>query len=118
LGSGKVSYGAKINFAAMYGGELEVGVADFYRGNVLVSTQTFSLNAKSGNYAANFQVADGGFDKIVIKAADNGNGYKIKDNSDFTITSIEFLGTSAPQPIAFSEGFINYSFGADGKGSI
>lgn len=118
LGSGKVSYGAKINFAAMYGGELEVGVADFYRGNVLVSTQTFSLNAKSGNYAANFQVADGGFDKIVIKAADNGNGYKIKDNSDFTITSIEFLGTSAPQPIAFSEGFINYSFGADGKGSV
>lgn len=118
LSSGKVSYGAKINFAAMYGGELEVGVAEFYRGNILVSTQTFSSNAKSGNYAANFQVADGGFDKIVIKAADNGNGFNIKDNSDFTVTSVEFLGASAPQPIAFSEGFLNYSYGADGKGSV
>ncbi|RXI32369.1 beta strand repeat-containing protein [Arcobacter ellisii] len=118
LAAGKISYGAKINFAFMYGGELEVGVAEFYRGGVLVSTQTFSSNASSGNYAANFEVLDGGFDKIIIKATDNGNSFSIKDNSDFAVTGVQFLGTTSAQPISYAQGIISYGYGADGAGKI
>ncbi len=118
LEDGKISYGAKINFAYMYGGELEVGVAEFYRDGVLVSTQTFSSNASSGNYAANFEVLDGGFDTIIIKATDNGNSFNIKDNSDFAVTGIEFLGTTASHVISYAEGTISYGYGADGAGSL
>ena len=118
LADDKISYGAKINFAFMYGGELEVGIAEFYRDGVLVSTQTFSSNASSGNYAANFEVLDGGFDTIIIKATDNGNSFNIKDNSDFAVTSVEFIGTTSVQPISYAEGTITYDFGADGAGNI
>ncbi|MCT7516963.1 choice-of-anchor K domain-containing protein, partial [Aliarcobacter cryaerophilus] len=118
LENGKISYGAKIYFEKMYGGELEVGVAYFYRDGKLVSTQTFSSDSVSGNYAKNFEVKDGGFDTIIIKALDNGNGFNIKDNSDFTVSGIEFLGTSDAQPISYAEGVVSYGFGADGKGSL
>ncbi|TLT02825.1 choice-of-anchor K domain-containing protein, partial [Aliarcobacter cibarius] len=118
LENGKISYGAKISFEQMYGGELEVGVAYFYRDGKLVSTQTFSSDSASGNYAKNFEVKDGGFDTIIIKALDNGNGFNIKDNSDFTVSRIEFLGTSNAQPISYAEGVVSYGFGADGKGSL
>ncbi|RWS49241.1 hypothetical protein CKA56_09250 [Arcobacter venerupis] len=118
LEDGKISYGAKINFAYMYGGELEVGIAEFYRDGVLVSTQTFSSNASSGNYAANFEVLDGGFDTIIIKATDNGNSFNVKDNSDFAVTGVEFLGTTAPQASSYGEGTISYGYGADGAGSL
>ncbi|MGJ0357734.1 choice-of-anchor K domain-containing protein, partial [Aliarcobacter cryaerophilus] len=118
LENGKISYGAKISFEQMYGGELEVGVAYFYRDGKLVSTQTFSSDSVSGNYAKNFEVKDGGFDTIIIKALDNGNGFNIKDNSDFTVSRIEFLGTSDAQPISYAEGVVSYGFGADGKGSL
>jgi hypothetical protein len=119
LADGKIAYGAKINFAAMYGGEEEVGVAEFYRDGILVSTQVFTSDATSGNYAANFEVVAGGFDTIIIRALDNGNPYAPNgDNSDFTVSGIEFLGSDTPTPFAYAAGTINYAFGADGAGQI
>ncbi|PRM99764.1 choice-of-anchor K domain-containing protein [Aliarcobacter cryaerophilus] len=118
LTDGKVSYGATISFEKMYGGELEVGVAEFYRDGKLVSTQVFNSDATSGNYAANFEVKDGGFDTIVLKALDNGKPARNEDNSDFTVSGVNFFGTSDAQPISYAEGTIDYAYGADGKGSI
>lgn len=117
LQGGKIAYGAEVSFDKMFGGELEEGVAQFYRGGALVSTQTFSSDASSGDYAANFQVVDGGFDTIVLKATDNGNSHSDGDNSDFTVASVNFLGDS-DAPIGYAEGTLGSLFGADGPGGI
>ncbi|MDC0611623.1 Ig-like domain-containing protein, partial [Vibrio sp.] len=108
-----IAYGVELTFADMYGGELESGVVYFYRDGVLVSTQTFSSDAANGDYAANFSVTDGGFDQIIIEATDNGNRSSY-DNSDFTITSINFIGASDSTPIASTSGTVEYDYGADG----
>ncbi|MDC5821849.1 VWA domain-containing protein, partial [Vibrio europaeus] len=114
----KVAFGASIEFAKMYGGEKETGVAYFYRDGVLIATQPFSSDAASGDYAKNFSVTEGGFDRIVLEATSNGNGPNHNDNSDFTVKSITFSGSSEQQPIASADGVINFEYGADGKGSI
>ncbi|MEG3081974.1 Ig-like domain-containing protein, partial [Halomonas sp. 5021] len=117
LQNGQVAFGAKIEFSKMFGGELETGVAEFYRDGELISTQSFSSDANSGNYADNFQVEDGGFDTIVLKADDNENGPNQNDNSDFTVKSIEFTGSTGA-PIGYAKSSLDVNYGADGPGSL
>ncbi|TYL47597.1 Ig-like domain-containing protein [Marinomonas sp. IMCC 4694] len=119
LGEGEVAYSASVELTDMYGGggELESGVAYFYRDGELIATQTFSSDQISGDYTTNFSVSEGGFDKIVFEATANGNSAD-SDNSDFSIKSITLGGSSSSEPISTASGKIVGDFGADGLGSI
>ncbi|MCL1054851.1 VCBS domain-containing protein, partial [Shewanella algae] len=113
-----LAFGMKIEFANIFKGELESGVAEFWRDGQLISTQTFSSDKNNGDYAADFNVQDGGFDRVVIKATDNGKAPSHGDNSDFTIKSIEFTGTGDAPAIAYASGEVTAQWGADGQGSL
>ncbi|BCV35063.1 type I secretion C-terminal target domain-containing protein [Shewanella chilikensis] len=113
-----LAFGMKIEFANIFKGELESGVAEFWRDGQLISSQTFSSDKNNGDYAADFNVQDGGFDTVVIKATDNGKAPSHGDNSDFTIKSLEFIGTGDAPAIAYASGEVTAQWGADGQGSL
>ncbi|WP_370647828.1 type I secretion C-terminal target domain-containing protein [Achromobacter sp. ACRQX] len=117
LTGGKIAYGATIDFAAMYGGEVESGVARFYRDGVLIAERTFTSDKSGGDYAANFRVEEGGFDTIVVSATDNHKNSS-SDNSDFTVTGVTFLGSQDVHAIAYADGNLQFAYGADGPGTL
>ncbi|WP_270503123.1 retention module-containing protein [Kluyvera ascorbata] len=117
LDVGSVAYGVTIEFEKMYGGELESGIVEFYRDGKLIATQEFSSDDKSGNYAKNFSVQEGGFDKMIVKATDNFERSKA-DNSDFTVKGVTFIGPNTDTPIGYAEGTLDIDWGADGKYSL
>ncbi|MFV7772679.1 VCBS domain-containing protein, partial [Shewanella marisflavi] len=117
LDANTLAYGVNIEFSAMFGGELEVGIVEFYRDGKLVTTQAFSSDAKDGNYAAIFEVLEGGFDQMVIRATDNGFGAAHGDNSDFSIKAIDFIGYN-DIATGYATGMLSTDWGADGMGSL
>jgi hypothetical protein len=117
LNDSVVAYTLKIEFARMFGGEKEVGEVDFYRDGVLVATKSFSSDASDGNYAANFVVEEGGFDKFILRALDNGVDNPV-DNSDFAVKSVTFGGAPTPVAIGYVSGHVDVHYGADGFGSL
>ncbi len=116
LQDGKVAYSAHVEFAMMFGGELESGVVEFWRDGVKVGQQAFDSDAGSGNYAADFNANSfGGFDTLVFQATSNGNA-NFSDNSDFAVKRITFGGSELPQALAYGTGQLDYHYGADGAG--
>ncbi|USD42616.1 hypothetical protein J4N42_18440 [Vibrio sp. SCSIO 43135] len=105
-----ISYSAEIEFKHFYAYEKEAGVAEFYKNGIKVSTQTFASDSANGSYTKRFETIDSGFDKIVLKAAGNGNSYRQADNSDFTVKAITFADTSEESPSLFVNigGELNY----------
>src|SRR5690606_19607380 len=103
-------------FSVMFGGELESGIVEFWRGGEKVGEQAFDSNAGSCNYAADFNANGfGGFDTLVFRAASNGNT-NFSDNSDFAVKSITFGGSELPQALACGSGQLDYHYGAAGAG--
>ncbi|WP_298018330.1 retention module-containing protein [uncultured Castellaniella sp.] len=118
LQDGKVAYSAHVEFSMMFGGELESGMVEFWRGGIKVGQQAFSSDAGSGDYAADFNADSfGGFDTLVFRATSNGNT-NFSDNSDFAVKSITFGGSDLPQALAYGTGQLDYQYGADGAGGV
>nr|WP_280524917.1 Calx-beta domain-containing protein [Marinomonas communis] len=120
LADGKVAYGAEVNFTWFFGGtgsELEVAVLNFYRDGILVDSQTIRSDQSSGIVDSSVTVTSGGFDTIVFEAGGNGNTSSSWDNSDFSISSITFVGASTDNVIAEASGSIG-NIGADGYGTV
>ncbi|WP_311066096.1 DUF5801 repeats-in-toxin domain-containing protein [Halomonas sp. DWK9] len=103
LDPGSLAFGLKAQFNLMFGGELEEGLAEFYREGQKIGSRPFSSNAANGFFAGDFQSIPGGFDEVRFMATDNGRKDSI-DNSDYAIKSIEFYGEVPNQIIASAQG--------------
>ncbi|MGC9462246.1 hypothetical protein [Vibrio genomosp. F10] len=96
-----ISYQAEIEFSHFYAQEQEKGIAEFYRNGIKVSSQPFASNSAGGQYKKAFDVVENGFDRIVIKASNNGNPYWRGDNSDLTVRAITFSDKASEAPNLF-----------------
>ncbi|WP_227390144.1 Ig-like domain-containing protein [Vreelandella malpeensis] len=103
LNPGSLAFGLKAQFSAMFGGELEKGMVEFYRGGERIGSREFSSDAASGIYAGDFKSIPGGFDEVRFMATDNGRKDFV-DNSDYAIKSITFYGEVPNQVIASAHG--------------
>ncbi|MCP1363023.1 DUF5801 repeats-in-toxin domain-containing protein [Halomonas sp. BBD45] len=106
LDPGSLAFGLTAEFNLMFGGELEQGMAVFFRNDKEVGRQEFSSDRASGNYAEDFEAIPGGFDEVRFMATSNG-GANPNDNSDFAIKSITFTGGVTDYLIAAAEGQVS-----------
>ncbi|QSX34059.1 VCBS domain-containing protein [Shewanella avicenniae] len=120
LDEGTIAYGLDIDFTKFYvkegTNEGEVAIIEFWRDGELVETQTVTAANSTGNDNASFSAITGGFDTVIIKAASNGNT-GTGDNSDFTVSNIEFTGTE-DTAIGYASGDVDFAWGADGAGTL
>ncbi|WP_257243083.1 beta strand repeat-containing protein [Desulfovibrio legallii] len=102
LPEGQTATSLSITLGALEGSSNEKALLSFYRDGQLVSTH--EVAASGGDTVVTFSTdtINGGFDKVVVSAIDNGafygEYYVNKDNSDFTIQSISFGGVQQESP--------------------
>ena len=127
LDEGRLATEVTLSFANMFGGSSnldnmpESGEVLFYRNGELIAISDsqdgipFVSDAADGNFTFHFShpALAGGFDQIVIRATDNVGYYNTEDNSDFSLSSIQFK-----EIVSYAEGQVGFDWGADGAGSI
>lgn len=114
--NGKIAYGMNIGLSNFFGGKgegAEKALFTFYLNGEIVDVKELTSAQQSGLVNGTFNSVTAGFDKVVISAIDNGISHGLlKDNSDFSITSIQFV-TASGQPLSTAEGHIEAT-SADG----
>ena len=114
--NGKIAYGMNIGLSNFFGGKgegAEKALFTFYLNGEIVDVKELTSAQKSGLVNNTFNSVTAGFDKVVISAIDNGISHgPLKDNSDFSITSIQFV-TASGQPLVTAEGHVE-AISADG----
>ena len=80
----------------------EEALLSFYKDGKLVLSKSVTATANSTISKVEVSDVDGGFDKVVVSAIDDGatygEYYVDKDNSDFTIQSVSFGGVQQESP--------------------
>ena len=80
----------------------EEALLSFYKDGKLVLSKSVTATASSTISEVTVSDVDGGFDKVVVSAIDDGatygKYYGDKDNSDFTIQSVSFGGVQQESP--------------------
>ncbi len=114
--NGKIAYGMNIGLSNFFGNAAqadEKALFTFYLNGEIVDVKELTSVQSSGLVNGTFNSVTAGFDKVVISAIDNGvTKGPLKDNSDFSITSIQFV-TASGQPLSTAEGHIEAT-SADG----
>ena len=114
--NGKIAYGMNIDLSNFFGGKgegAEKALFTFYLNGEIVDVKELTSAQNSGLVNGTFNSVTAGFDKVVISAIDNGISQgPLKDNSDFSISSIQFI-TASGQPLVTAEGHVEAT-SADG----
>ena len=87
----KIAFNMNIELTDFIGSEKESVLIQFYRDGVLIDTEEYTnatAGSDGGEIGQYLEFPGGGFDKVVISAMHNGQN--TKDDSDFTIKSIDF----------------------------